>query len=263
MKSNEHRDIFKKMFGGSRFRAVLHYYSGFTKLANEAVQTYITTSSQEKSKIEDLLPLLHCFYEAQEPSLCKLVKSQFENNIVLNNQWTPVDYLAIGYFLTSLLSTSSSDQPLQLTISDEFDNHKLKLLFLELSKMSTAVPSDRRMEIQFLGTTITIERANLIASLLEKLSFLSKLGMIMRQSKIDSGALRYIAEALQNDNSHLATLQIFAQANYICSKFDGLALKTMCEKNKSLTRLNLSKISGSSSCYIFQGLQFLIFLVRK
>ena len=54
MKSNEHRDIFKKMFGGSRFRAVLHYYSGFTKLANEAVQTYITTSSQEKSKIEDL-----------------------------------------------------------------------------------------------------------------------------------------------------------------------------------------------------------------
>ena len=136
MDPSKHIDVFKHMFGSSRFQAVLHFYSGFTKLANEAIQTYISTYSQTKSKIDDLLPLLHCFYEAQEPSLCKLVKSEFENDIELNNRLFPVDYLAIGFFLTSLLSTSSSDQPLRLKISDEFDNHKLKLLFLELSKMS-------------------------------------------------------------------------------------------------------------------------------
>ena len=63
------------MFSGSRFQAVLQYYSGFTKLANPAIQEilYLLTT-QQKPSIKDLLPLLHCFYEAQEPSLCKLVK---------------------------------------------------------------------------------------------------------------------------------------------------------------------------------------------
>ena len=56
------------MFGSSRFQAVLQYYSGFTKLANPAIQDFVSTYTQ-KSSIKNLLPLLHCFYEAQKLSL--------------------------------------------------------------------------------------------------------------------------------------------------------------------------------------------------
>ena len=264
MDSNEQMKVFKQMFGGSRFQAVLQYYSGFTKLANPAIQDFVSTYTQQKSSIKDLLPLLHCFYEAQEPSLCKLVEPQFENVIDLYDRWNPVDYLAIGYYITSLLSSTSSFDapPMQVNICEEFNNHKLMLLFLELSKpwsCDALLSSDaRKLQIMLCRTTVTIERAKIIASLIEKSPYLSKL-MIIQQCKIDSGALMYLAEALQKTTSHLTTLQIFGQVinfevYYTCSECDGLALKNMCEMNKSLTHLSLSGISDSSG-YIFQGLQ--------
>ena len=64
----------------SRFLPVLCYYSGFTKLADPAIRELIHAYSQQKSDLSDLLPLLHCLFEAQQPSLCLLamVKSHFD-----------------------------------------------------------------------------------------------------------------------------------------------------------------------------------------
>ena len=106
--SSKQLEVFERMFGSSRFQAVLHYYSGFTKLANPAIQDFVSTYARQKSSIKDLLPLLHCFYEAQEPLLCKLVPEVFTRECIeLNSTLNPVDYLAIGYFVTSLLSVPS------------------------------------------------------------------------------------------------------------------------------------------------------------
>ena len=256
MDSSEQLEVFERMFGGSRFQAVLHYYSGFTKLANPAIQDFISSQSQRKSTIGDQLPLLNCFFEAQEPSLCKLVVPQFKS-MNLCDEWNPVDYLAIGYFATSLLSTSLLD--VQLIINKEFNHHKLRLLFLELSKHCTNVPSSlvRRLKIRFNGTTVTIERAKLIAYLIQKSSHLSMLKM--ENCSIDSSAIVYIAEEVQNTNCSLTAIKIYTPAKlhefeYTCGEHDGVALQNMCAKNKSLTHLTLSGMSGSS-CYIFQGLQ--------
>ena len=38
MDSSKQLAVFEQMFGGSRFQAVLHYYSGFTQLANPMTQ---------------------------------------------------------------------------------------------------------------------------------------------------------------------------------------------------------------------------------
>ena len=206
----------------------------------------------------DLLPLLHCFYEAQEPSLCKLVGPRYENFICVHAHYNPVDYLAFGYFITSLLSMSSSDQPnLQLKINDEISNHNLMLLFLELSKKPADVllSFNRKLEIEFNGTTVTIEKAKLIAS---QMACLSKLIMTL-QRKINNGVLMYFAEMLQKNNSCLTTLEVsgqamFYKAEHSCSEHDGLALKKMCKMNKSLLHLRLSRINGFS-LYILQGLQ--------
>ena len=84
--------------------------------------------------------MLHCFYGAQQPSLCQLVDLILTTDIIqLNLDVTnnPSDYLAIGYFITSLLSTCSADLPpvrLLIHCSNRTDDHCLTLLLSELSK---------------------------------------------------------------------------------------------------------------------------------
>ena len=112
MPPSEQVKEFKILFQSSRFQAVLHYYSGFTKLDNPEIQQFLSHKCRNSS-LKELLPLLHCFFEAQQPSLCQLVDPEFTTDIkldfvVISN---PPDYLAIGYFITSLLSTSTADMP--------------------------------------------------------------------------------------------------------------------------------------------------------
>ena len=93
MDSSKQMEVFERMFGSSRFQAVLHYYSGFTKLANPEIRDFVSTYTQQKSSIEDLLPLLHCFYEAQEPSLCMLVAPKFTRECInFNNFLTQLTF---------------------------------------------------------------------------------------------------------------------------------------------------------------------------
>ena len=162
--------------------------------------------------------MLHCFYEAQEPSLCKLVFSR--ECIELDSALNPVDYLAIGYFVTSLLSVPSSDTSnILLNIRNIVDKYSLKLLLLELSKYPIGEASGRRLEItvKLLGRSI------------------------------NNFSLQ-IYEGLQH-NSALVLLNLFITVE---------SLTTMLQVNKTLTHLNLSKnkkLSDSGACCIFQGLQ--------
>ena len=99
--SSKQLEVFERMFGGSRFQAVLQYYSGFTKLANPAIRDFISLYSKQQSSIKALLPLLHCFYEAQEPALCQLVDPRLipnEQKILNAKDITPVDIRVIGDF---------------------------------------------------------------------------------------------------------------------------------------------------------------------
>ena len=69
----------------------------------------------------------------------------------------PVDYLAIGYFITSLLSVPSSDTSnVLLEIRKIVDKHRLKLLLLELSKYPIGEACERRLEITVLLKNIDI-----------------------------------------------------------------------------------------------------------
>ena len=129
-------EVFKKLFGSSRFQAVLQYYCGFTKLANLEIQNFIYSYQQHKFRFKQLLPLLHCFFEAQQPSLCKLVDPRFipsaRCKMIDSANLDPIDILAIGYFFSSLLCT------LPLCISGYHlsirSDHHLKLLLSQLPK---------------------------------------------------------------------------------------------------------------------------------
>ena len=196
--------------------------------------------------------MLHCFYEAQDPSLCNLVNFR---KITLNYLLNPVDYLAIGYYITSLLSVPSSDASnVQFKIAGEIDDHRLRLLLLELSKYQIISACAARLEMEFseLQSSI-VKSAGLVASFLEQSSAVSKLTI---ESEMSTDAFFSLAKALQS-NSHLTTLNIsILESEYesTSKENDGEVIKNMFKINKSLMHFSL-RPSGFASVYIIQGMQ--------
>ena len=274
--SSKQRGVFERMFGSSRFQAVLQYYSGFTKLANPAIQDFISTYSEQQSSIEDLLPLLHCFYEAQEPYLCKLVASRFTKTIQLRKLLNPVDYSAIGYFITSLLSVSCNAPNVQLSLAS-IDDRDLNLLLLELSKYHIGVlPSSdalsTRLEVELLDANISDKGFKVLASCLRKLAALKlqryndhnshhiegesleKNSHSDLQCNVNVG-FKFVFQSLQH-NTTLVHLDLF-DVGWQATVDTAQELTTMLQVNKTLTHLDLSKnrkFSDSAYC-VFQGLQ--------
>ena len=165
MSSDEQvKEIRKKLYLTCRYQSVLQYYCGFTKLNNPEVQKLFCSCHHTDQRLQDSLPLLHCFYEAQQPSLCQLIDLKFTTDIRLNLDVTnnPSDYLAIGYFITSLLSTSSADLPpvrLLIHCSNRTDDHCLTLLLNELSKYTVEnqpTASSRKLILYYICSLLCI-----------------------------------------------------------------------------------------------------------
>ena len=260
MVPSEQVKVFKELFKSSRFQAVLHYYCGFTKLANLEIQSFISSFQTRKSSLEDLLPLLHCFFEAQQPSLCQLVDHRFipnEQQKFNSKYLSPVDFLAIGYFITSLLSTSTANTPTIHLVVDGIDDHRLKMLLNELSKYPVGrIPTSAgALSLELCKPYITRTGISHIASCLKKSLTISELKLFDGNIHSDDDVLLPIAEAMQT-NTSLAKLSLPCM-NLHDTKQNGSALTKMLQVNKSLTHLDLSmnKFSDSGACYIFEGLQ--------
>ena len=264
MASSEQIKVFKKLFESSRFQAVLLYYCGFTKLNNPAIQEFISYQ-HDISSLKKILPLLHCFFETQQPFLCQLVDPEFSTNMILDYKiHNPSDYIAIGYFITSLLSMpchSANVPPVHLSVGIN-DYYLLKLLLTELSKypveeLPTAGNSSRKMVFTVrqhadsdddglyckkYEPSITGLGVKLIASHLELSPAISELrianGAI--QSDREDGLL-HIATALQT-NSSLTKLSLLNDVHGVQYTEKNIsALIKMLQVNKSLQYLELSQ----------------------
>ena len=260
MDPSEQVKVFKELFESSRFQAVLHYSCGFTKLANLEIQTFISSFQTRKSSIKDLLPLLHCFFEAQQPSLCQLVDHRFipnEQQKFNSKDLSPVDFLAIGYFITSLLSTSTGNTLTIHLVVDGIDDHRLKMLLNELSKYPVGgIPTSAgALLLELCAPSITRTGISYIASCLKKSSAISEIKLSNGNFHCDDDVLLSIAEALQT-NTSLTNLSLRSTGLYYI-KQNGSALTKMLQVNKSLTHLDLSlnNFSDSGACCIFDGLQ--------
>ena len=252
MVPSEQVKVFKKLFKSSRFQPVLHYYCGFTKLDNPEIRAFISSFQSEISSFKDLLPLLHCFFEAQQPSLCQLVDPRFipsERNILNSEYLTPIDFLVVGYFITSLLSISTANTPTIHLVVDRIDDHRLKMLLIELSKYQIptsagALSLELRSPLEGVG--------RIIASHLGKSSAISALKIFNgRFGCVDEDVWQSIIKALQTNNSLTNLSLSYFNLPHTSS------LTKMLQVNKSLTHLNLSSNNflGSEACCIFDGLQ--------
>ena len=180
MDPSQQLNIFQLLFESSHLQPVLHYYSGFTKLSNPEIRDYISEFQARQTCCEDILPLLHCLFEAQKPSACWLINPRFRNLKLVSTSLSPADYLAVGYCMCSFLATTSPTGKFCVHLYIErIENHGLQLLLRELAKCTVkAGPMPPSLEIALSTPRITIEGARHVASYLEKSPPCTKLWLL-------------------------------------------------------------------------------------
>ena len=146
MPASEQISTFDSLFSDSRFSAVFQFYAAITKLRTSrpflsklphwlcpvpaGVCDLVRKIIKKQKSVEPwsrqpkplLVSLLHCLYEAQDSSLCQFVTEQLGNELNLKGtSITPVDSLAIGYFLSSVSVTTSNAKEFRV----DFENCSL------------------------------------------------------------------------------------------------------------------------------------------
>ena len=185
-----------------------------------------------------LVSLLHCLYEAQDPSLYQFVAEQLGSRLYLNfTSLTPVDSLAIGYFLSSVSFITS--------IAKEFivdlDNCSLgdagtKSLMQSICKSIDSHSTVNTHLNMFLNRNeIHEEGASHIAELLNSTSIVSTL--LLDWNPIGDKGLQTIFNAL-SQNKTLKVLDVSS-----CDMTDtGVAsLADALHTNNTLERLYIHK----------------------
>ena len=101
---------FKEMYNNPRFSAVFQFYAAITKLKTPEIKDVVVqvakgcaVDSPNRTDKALLLSLLHCLYEAQDSSLCKLVADQLELKLNLRGTTLSLaECFSLQYFLKHL-----------------------------------------------------------------------------------------------------------------------------------------------------------------
>ena len=98
--ASEQVSKFNEIFDKPRFSAIFQFYAAITRLKTPGIEDVVVRVVNESNKTL-FLSLLHCLYEAQDPSLCESVAQQLQcGGLDLSyTSLTPSDCLCIGYFL--------------------------------------------------------------------------------------------------------------------------------------------------------------------
>ena len=213
--------IYKELFGLPRFAAVFQYYAAFTKLQTAGIKEIVSKMILKKTKIL-LLTLLHCLYEAQDPSLCQFVASKLQGELDLSdNSLSPVDCIAVGYFLHQCATIC----PMTAKLSKcSLDSYKLELLAKQLQR--------------------PIQRV------------LFKVYIDLSSNRFDDGedGLSHLCQALTT-NTSLVELNM-SNCKLTITEEIGQALSHMLKTNKTLNMFTLSRnyINGRGVRYLSEGI---------
>ena len=118
--ASEQVSKFNEFFGKSRFSAVFQFYAAITKLTTPGIKDVVTNVVKKYSRESEyfnqkenkffMISLLHCLYEAQDPSLCESVAQQLQHCLDLQyTTLTPSDCLCIGYFLAYVCKMATGE----------------------------------------------------------------------------------------------------------------------------------------------------------
>ena len=224
--ASEQISTFDRLFGDSRFGPVLQYYAAITKLRTsrpwlsklpswlipqsitvhmlDLVKRIIANGSKPI-----LISLLHCLYEAQDPSICQFVADQLGGCLNLyGTSLTPVDCVAIGYFLSSVTLTTSNNNKVftvdlnSCSLGDAGTKSLMRSISRHIDPHST-VNTHLDMELQ--SNEIHEEGASHIAEVLNNTSIVS--GLWIDVNPIGDKGLQTILNSLKR-NTTLKILEV-------------------------------------------------------
>ena len=217
--ASEQISTFDRLFGDSRFGPVLQYYAAITKLRTirpwlsklpsclipESITVHMLDLVRrivaKKSKLL-LVSLLHCLYEAQDPSLCQFVAEQLGGSLDLSGpSLTPVDCLAIGYFLSSVTLTTSNNKVFKVdlnycSLGDAGTKSLMRSISRHINPHSTI---NTHLDMWLESNEIHEEGASHIAEVLNNTSIVS--GLWLRRNPIGDRGLQTIFNTLKQNNT--------------------------------------------------------------
>ena len=243
--------IFKELFGQPRFAAVFQYYAAFTKLQTAGIQDIIVSIIQQKDKAL-LLTLLHCLYEAQDSSLFQFVATELKGELDLSdNSLSPVDCIAVGYFLHQCATIC----PMTAKLSKcSLDSYKLELLVKELKRPIQS--GQFEVCIEFSSSSFDGNLTRLIATeLIASANVISKLNLSDNPIQDGEDGFSHLCQALTT-NTSLVELNL-SHCKLTITKENGQELSHMVKTNKTLKSLEISPLvntNGRGICYLSEGI---------
>ena len=235
MSASKQISTFDSLFRDSRFSAVFQFYAAITKLRTsrpflsklpywlcpvpagvlDLVRKIIKNVVKEQNTFIPLIPrpqpllvsLLHCLYEAQDPSLCQFVAEQLGSGLnLISTSLTPVDSLAIGYFLSSvsLITNNAKEFTVNLvncSLGDAGTKSLMQSICRSIDPHSTV---NTYLNIRLWSNQIHKEGASHIAEVLNSTSIVSTLSL---GDPIGDKGLQTIFDALKQ-NKTLKSLNV-------------------------------------------------------
>ena len=243
--------IFKELFGQPRFAAVFQYYAAFTKLQTAGIQDIIVSIIQRKDKAL-LLTLLHCLHEAQDSSMCQFVASELKGELDLSdNSLSPVDCIAVGYFLHQCATV----HPMTAKLSKcSLDSYELELLAKEIKRPIQTVQFE--VCIDFSSSSFDGNLTRLIATeLIASASVISMLDLSYNLIQDGEDGFSHLCQALTT-NTSLVELNL-SNCKLTITEENGQALSRMLKTNKTLKSLEISPLvntNGRGVRYLSEGI---------
>ncbi|MCG8620909.1 MAG: hypothetical protein MJE68_02755, partial [Proteobacteria bacterium] len=151
---------------------------------------------------------LHCLYEAQDPFLCQFVTEQLGNELnLLHTSLTPVDSIALGYFLSSVSVTTSNAKKFTVhlfncSLGDAGTKSLMQSICRSIDPHSTV---NTHLNLQLEMNEIHEEGASHIAELLNSTSIVSLLWL--NGNPIGDKGLQIIFDTLKQ-NKRLKMLSV-------------------------------------------------------
>ena len=282
MPASEQISTFDSLFSDSRFSAVFQFYAAITKLRTSRpflsklpswlIPRYVTVHMLDligkivkRDNSSLLISLLHCLYEAQDPFLCQFVTEQLGNELDLRNtSLTPVDSIAIGYFLSYVSVTTSKTIVFivhlgNCSLGDAGTKSLVQSICRNIDPHSTV---NTHLDMWLWSNEIHEEGASHIAELLNSTSIVSKL--FPGDNPIGDEGLQTIFDALKQNK----TLKLLSVSNCgitdtgVASLADALHTNNILEvlhidSNEAITENGLtclveavSRHSGMKELYI-------------
>ena len=203
--ASEQISTFNSFFEEPRFNSVFRYYAAITKLRTSrpllsklprwlcpvpaGVLDLVRNMVKKGKKVGPynpktlLVSLLHCLYEARDLSLCQFVAEQLRNELDLRGtSLTPVDSLALGYFLStvSLTIATSNAKEFKVNLSNcSLGEAGTKSLMCSISRhVDCHSKVNRHLNMDLIRNEIHEEGASHIANLLNSTIIVSTLRIL-------------------------------------------------------------------------------------